>query len=80
MTIEEIQAVFEDRRPDLAATHEGEWVLLFDDGSVRFFDLENDAVSSGLRDRSGRDFVVNQALTEEPIITLSSVVLTEQPL
>ena len=76
MTIEEIQAAFEDRRPDFVGGHAGQWVLLFDDGSVRFFDIENDAVSSGLRDRSGRDFVVNQALAEEPVITLSSAVLS----
>lgn len=76
MSIEAIQAAFEDRRSDFVATNAGEWVLLFDDGSVRFFEIENDAVSSGLRDRSGRDFVVNQALAEEPVITLSSAVLS----
>ena len=56
----------------------GEWVLLFENGDARFFEIENDAVSSGMRDRSGHAFIVKQALAEDPVITLSSAVLSGQ--
>lgn len=78
MPIEELEVAFDARRPEFTRTHEGLWALFFDDGAVHFFELENDAVSSGLRDRSGRAFIVKRALLEEPVVMLSAVVLNDQ--
>ena len=78
MTVEALEQAFEKRRSEFVENHAGEWVLLFENGDARFFEIENDAVSSGMRDRRGLGFVVKQALSKDPVITLSSAVLAGQ--